>query len=284
MNNMIIFLNGEFVLEEHAVVSIFDRGFLYGDGLFETIRVLNGKPFRWAAHLARLQRGAEFLKIKLPLPPDALRDFAGEIMAKNQIPEGLLRLTLSRGVGARGYSPKGATRPTLAMTLHPAPKEDAQNPPRWKLVTASLRLPARDPLAAFKTANKLAQVLARAEADAEGADEALLLNTDDFVAETTGANVFWMERDTVCTPPLDAVILPGVTRAAVLEICRQLNLPVTEASVPAERLRLADGIFLALSSWGVVEVAALDGRNFSPSPLAAKIRAAYDLLLQKECA
>ena len=274
---MQIFLNGQFVAENRAVVSVFDRGFLYGDGLFETTRVVNGRPFRWAQHLARLQRGADFLKIKLPFTPTELRDFADQLIHQNRLPDSLLRLTVSRGVGARGYSPKGADRPTVVMSLHPAP--GLEPAPGWKLITASLRLPAGDPLAQFKTCNKLWQVLARAEADAAQADEALLLNINGQVAEATSANVFWVEGGAVQTPALDGGILPGVTRAAVLEICRQAGLPVAEEGTTPCRLRHADGIFLALSSWGIVEVASLDGVEQKKSPLTGHLRKAYQELL-----
>src|ERR1700674_2107993 len=108
---MIVFLNGQFVPEEQAVVSVFDRSFLYGDGLFETMRIFRGKPFRWQQHLERLQGGAEFLNVVLPFPADALRAFAEQLISANQMPDSLLRLTLSRGIGQRGYSPKGAERP-----------------------------------------------------------------------------------------------------------------------------------------------------------------------------
>src|SRR6266478_2772949 len=104
---MIVFLNGKFVLEDQAVVSVFDRSFLYGDGLFETMRVCRGRPFRWQQHLDRFARGAEFLRIRLPFSTDALHEFTRELVRQNDMPEALLRLTLSRGVGLRGYSPKG---------------------------------------------------------------------------------------------------------------------------------------------------------------------------------
>ena len=281
---MQIFLNGQFVTEERAVVSVFDRGFLYGDGLFETILVLNGNPFRWATHLARLQRGAIFLKIKLPFSPDKLRKFAAELIANNQMPDALLRLTLSRGVGVRGYSPKGANQPTLAMTLHPAPKVAVENPLRWKLVTSSFRLPASDPLAAFKTANKLPYVLARAEADAAGADEALLLNKNGFVVEAATGNLFWIERGTICTPPLDAGILPGVTRAAVLEICRALRIPTQEKLPRVKDLFFAGGVFLSMSSWGIVEAITLDGRKLNRDVCVKTIQQSYKKLLRAETA
>src|SRR6476659_6803867 len=111
---MTVFLNGKFVPEEQAVVSIFDRGFLYGDGLFETIRIRSGKPFRWAHHWDRFQKGAALLKFKIPFASDELLKRAQELSAQNQMSEAILRLCVSRGVGERGYSPKGADKPFLA--------------------------------------------------------------------------------------------------------------------------------------------------------------------------
>jgi len=272
---VLIFLNGRFVPEERAVVSVFDRGFLYGDGLFETMLISRGKPFRWTQHLDRLQRGADFLKIELPFTPEALRQFADELIAKNKTPEALLRLTLSRGVGIRGYSPRGAENPTIVMSLHPAPARDANNPPHWNLIMSSHRLPANEALAQFKTCNKLAQILARAEADAAGADEALLLNTDGFVVEGASSNLFWIQAGTICTPSLASGILPGVARAVVLEICQQLGLPIREANVSVEKLKCADGIFVSLSSLGVVEVISLNGAIVKASTISKQIQESY---------
>ena len=277
--DVLIFLNGQFVPEERAVVSVFDRGFLYGDGLFETMRVFRGKPFRWQQHWERLQRGADFLKIKLPFTPEALRGFVDELIAKNDMPDALLRVTLSRGVGVRGYSPKGAESPTLVMSLHPAPSHEVNSLPRWKLITSSHRLPANEPLAQFKTCNKLAQILARAEADAAGADEALLLNTDGFVVEGASSNLFWIERGAVCTPPLASGILPGVTRGVVFEICEKLGLKMHEANITAEKLKEADGIFVSLSSFGIVEVVSIDGRAVGALPLIKQIQQNYQQII-----
>ena len=285
---VLIFLNGQFVPEERAVVSVFDRGFLYGDGLFETMRVFRGKPFRWEQHLERLQSGAAFLKIKLPFSPEALRGFADELIAKNKMRDALLRLTLSRGVGVRGYSPKGAENPTVVMTLHPfsgppvssdGKEAGGEGSPRWKLITSSHRLPANEPLAQFKTCNKLAQILARAEADAAGADEALLLNTEGFVVEGASSNLFWIERGAILTPPLASGILAGVTRGVILEICEKLGLKTDEGDISTEKLKDADGIFVSLSSWGVVEATSLDGRELKRSPLVGKIQERYGALL-----
>jgi branched-chain amino acid aminotransferase len=279
---VLVFLNGQLVPEERAVVSVFDRSFLYGDGLFETMRVSHGKPFRWEQHMERLQRGADYLKIKLPFALTALRQFADELIAKNNLPDALLRLTLSRGVGVRGYSTKGAENSTIVMSLHPAPAHVANDSPlRWKLITSSHRLPANEPLAQFKTCNKLAQILARAEADAAGADEALLLNTDGFVVEGTSSNLFWIERDTICTAPLASGILPGVTRAVILEICAQLGFQIREANIDIEKLKRVDGIFLSLSSLGVAEAVSLDEANVKASTISKQIYAAYQELVAR---
>jgi branched-chain amino acid aminotransferase len=277
----LIFLNGRLVPEEQAVVSVFDRSFLYGDGLFETMLVHRGKPFRWEQHLDRFQRGAAFLKIKMPFSAHALRDFAAKLVAENKMPDALLRLTLSRGVGVRGYSPKGADNPTLVMSLHPAPAIETNSPPRWKLIVASHRLPADEPLAQFKTCNKLAQILARAEADAAAADEALLLNTDGFVVEGATSNLFWVEGDTVCTPPLASGILSGVTRAVVMEICERLGFKIREANINIEQLRCTDGIFVSLSSFGVVEISSLQGKNVKATPISKQIRKRYAELVSQ---
>jgi branched-subunit amino acid aminotransferase/4-amino-4-deoxychorismate lyase len=294
---MIVFLNGQFVPEDQATVSVFDRAFLYGDGLFETMRVANGKPFRWAQHLDRLRTGADFLGIKIPFGSQALEQFAADLITRNQMPDALLRLTVSRGVGRRGYSPQGADQPVVVMTLHPFPGAPAsgtacfdKSPSRavpeagapllgWKLVTASFRLPAGEKLAQFKTANKLAQIMARAEADAAGADEALLCNTDGFVVEGASSNLFWVEGDTVCTPPLASGILAGVTRAVTAELCGQLALPRAERETTPDQLRQASGVFVTLSSLGVVECSALDGAPLMRSPLTEKLRCAYEALL-----
>ncbi len=275
---MIIFLNGKFIPENRARVSLFDRGFLYGDGLFETIRIVNGRPFRWEEHWKRLENGAKFLKISLPFPGKRTYALAAKLISKNKMPDSLLRLALSRGIGARGYSPKNATRPTFAMSLHGAP-EIRNQPARWKLITSSFRLPVNEPLAQFKTANKLPQILARAEADAAGADEALLLNTNGFVAEGAGSNLFWIEHDTVCTPPLAAGILPGVTREIVREICRHLKIPLREKNIRLKDLKRTRGIFLSLTSRGMVTAKSLDGKKLKQPPLMIVILKTYNNML-----
>jgi len=277
---MIVFLNGQFVPESQAVVPVNDRGFLYGDGLFETVRVAGGRPFRLAQHLERMIRGLDFLKIPRPFGAPQLEDFAAQLIERNGMPEAVLRLAVTRGPGARGYAPPANCRPTVVMTLHPAPVPDSL--PAWSLITASYRIPAADPLASFKTLNKLPHVLARAEAIAGGADEALLINTNGEVAETAGGNLFWVYQEEVCTAPSGRGVLPGITRAVVLEICQALGLPTSKRVIKPEALRHSQGLFVAQSVFGIVPVIALDGEPVPPSPLVDQIIRAYAEMLAGE--
>ena len=279
---MMVFLNGRFVPEEKAVVSVFDRGFLYGDGLFETLRVYGSRPFRWEEHLARLRQGAAFLGIRLSISGSRLKAGAGRLIGKNQLSEGLLRISISRGVGSRGYSPAGAKRPMVVMTTHALGEADPGKLAQWRLAVSSLRVPTGDALATFKTCNKLANVLARAEAEAGGADEALLLNTDGDVAEAASSNLFWIEGGSVCTPPIAAGILPGITRGLILELCRSLKLKWQEKNISPQKLARADGVFLTMSSLGIVEVKAIGKRRVSVSPVVKTLFAAYQLAVSRQ--
>jgi len=281
---MVVFLNGKFVPEAEAVVPLNDRGFLLGDGLFETVRVANGKTFRFAQHLERLVRGAEFLKIQLPFTPRELQKFAGQLIAQNELSEAVLRVTLTRGAGVRGYSPKNSGAPTLVLTLHPLPPTNPDEPAQWSLITSSFRIPAGDALAAFKTTSKVLNVLARAEAEEKGADEALLLNTNGEVAETAGGNIFWIYQDHVCTVPTGRGVLPGITRAVVLEICQSLGLATNKRIIKPEQLRNAEGIFVTQSALGIIPVAAFDGQPVAPSPLTEQLAGAYHEMLLCESA
>ena len=276
---MIVFLNGQFVPETQAVVPVNDRGFMYGDGLFETMRVCGGRPFRLAQHLERLTRGADFLKIKCPFAPRALQEFAGQLIGQNKMPGAILRLTLTRGPGERGYTPRADGRPTVVMTLHDAPS--LEDPIQWSLITSSYRIPAADPLSSFKTLGKLTHVMARSEAVEQGADEALLINTNGEVAETAGGNLFWVYDEKICTVPTGRGVLPGITRAVVLEICQTLGLPTNKRVIKPEALRNSEGIFITQSALGIVPVAAFNGEPVAPSPLVEQISRAYCEILAR---
>lgn len=279
---MVVFLNGGFVPEQQAMIPVSDRGFTYGDGLFETVRVFNGRPFRLAQHLERMMRGVEFLRLKLPHSPKELQQLAQQLIQQNQMPDAVLRVAVSRGPGQRGYTPQADGPPTMVMSLHPAPPLDPLRPVEWSLVTSSLRLPATDALSSFKTSSKLLQVAARIEAAEQGAEEALLLNTNGEVAEAAAGNLFWVYREKICTVPTGRGVLPGITRAVVLEICQNLGLPTNKRVIKPEALRQGDGIFVTQSAYGVIVITEFNGERVAQSPLVERIHQTYCEMLATE--
>jgi branched-subunit amino acid aminotransferase/4-amino-4-deoxychorismate lyase len=151
----------------------------------------------------------------------------------------------------------------------------------WSLITSSYRIPAADPLSAFKTLNKLTHIMARNEAMEQGADEALLVNTNGEVAEATSGNLFWVYQDTVCTVPTGRGVLPGITRAVVLEICRALELPANKRVIKPEALRNSEGLFITQSALGIVPVTTFSGEPVAPSPLVDQIVRTYAATLAR---
>lgn len=272
---MTVYLDGDWLPEDQARVSVFDRSFLYGDGLFETARAYGGRLFLWKEHWLRLTRGAAALGIRIPEAEAGLQGLVRELLDRNQLVDAVVRIHLSRGPGQRGYSPRGAERPTLVLTAHPASSLDAAPPAPLRLHTSSLRVPVSSPLAAHKTANKLLQILARAEAEAAGAEDALILNDAGHLAETSSANVFWFGNDHLCTPPLADGALPGVTREFLLRVLRRSGWSCSEVSRGPEALGSAQGILLTLTGPGVVEVGSLNGVPLGPSERVAQVRRLY---------
>lgn len=274
-----VFWNGRLVPLDQVRVSVLDRGFLYGDGVFETVRVVGGRPFLWTQHMRRWRAGAEFLGIEPPMTEEALRTAVGQLVRANGIQDGVLRLTLSRGPGPRGYSPRGAGPPTLVMTLDPLPGQTGPTV-QWRVRTSKLRIPGPDPLCRFKTCNRLLQILARAEAEATGGNEAMLVACDGHVIEGSSSNVFWVRSGTLYSPGPEQGALPGITRAWVMAWARAWNWPVVEASAPVEEVWEAEGVFLTLSTWGIVEVTHWDDRPLQSWPGLTALRRAYQEALQ----
>ncbi|MFN0069797.1 MAG: aminotransferase class IV [Limisphaerales bacterium] len=261
---MEVFLNGAFVPACEARVSVFDRSFLYGDGLFETIRCYDGLPFAWAQHLDRLHAGAEFLRLRLPFSDEALLAAALEVLRRHGLSGAMVRLHVSRGVGRRGYSPAGAEEPGVIITAHPAPEVSPERPLKWRLATSPFRVPAGDPLAPFKTGSRLLNVLARQRAEEAGTDEALLLDTAGHVAEAASGNVFWHADGAWHTPPPATGALAGVTRRVLLEALAAAGRPCHESCAGPEALLAADAVVVTSSGVEVARAVSLDGRPLAP--------------------
>ncbi len=278
---MTVYLNGEFVDEREARISVLDRGLLYGDGFFETIRIHNGEPFRWRSHAARIAKAIEVLRFSMNQDLRGLDQVLREASKRNGQPNGIARLQVTRGVGSRGYSPRGAGPPTMLVTMH-SPALSPVKP--WTLITArSVRLPPPNPMSPFKHSNRLVQILARIEADDQSANDALLLDHQGAVAETSAANIFWVRHGVVQTPPLETNALPGVTRALVIELCGSLGLRFSETMMMPEELVLADTVFLSLASYGIVPVERIDDTPFRSTTSVDALREAYERQLDREC-
>lgn len=259
---MKLHLNGALVEAAEARITPGDRGFTLGDGLFETLRVRDGAILRIEAHLSRLAHGAGVLG--LPLAGLDLAAALEQTRAANGLADAVLRLTVTRGEGPRGVLPPASPSPTVLVTAAPM----APPAPAARLVIATrTRRNERSPLAGVKSLNYLDNILARQEAAAAGADDAILLNTRDRVAETSIANLFAVIDGRLVTPPLADGALPGVMRAAVLA------LEGEERSLTADDLGRAEAIFLT-SSLGLRPVAALAARPLADHAVLSRLKAA----------
>ncbi|WCJ60033.1 aminotransferase class IV [Fontisphaera persica] len=277
-----VMLNGRLVHESQAMVSVFDRSFLYGDGLFETLLVWNSRPFRWEQHWERLQRGLELMRVALPFNAGQVKEQIIQLLAVNQARYAVMRLQVSRGVGARGYSPPDNSSPALVISTHPLEPVAPGQPREWRLHLSSIHLPPAHPLSHFKTCNKLWQVMARLEAKAHDAEEAVLLSAEGHLAEAAAGNLFWWTEGRLHTPPLTTGALPGITRQVILELARRWDWEVRETLAGPDVLAQAEGVFVTMSTLGVVEAVALNGHPLGRSPLTPQCHAGYWALVARE--
>jgi branched-chain amino acid aminotransferase len=253
---VLAYVNGQFIPADQPALAVNDRSFLYGDGLFETIRITNGQPFLWREHMERLQSSAEFLKIPLPYDAAEIEDATRHLLVQNDTPEGMVRIHLSRGGGERGYAMPTNPRPTIVITTDKFVRSESKG---LNVITSNVRVLADDPLTQHKTANRLPNILARQQADAAGADEALVLNNHGQIAEASAANVFVIRGNQLITPPLSSGALAGTTRAYFLRIAAAQNLVALEVPLAAADLFEADATFLSSAHWLATPVISLDG-------------------------
>jgi branched-chain amino acid aminotransferase len=266
---MIAYLDGRWVDADTACIPIADRGFLLGDGVFETARLHRGHFYRFDDHLGRLRTSGALLRI--PIPPDAaLTEIARELVRRNDLTEGSLRITLTRGAGARAG--------TLLATLAPIAADwQAKAERGWRVITAATRRPPVSAVPAeLKGIGRPYALLARLEAEDAGVDDALLLSHDGFITEGPTWNVFWRHDNRICTPALSVGVLGGITRATVLDAAAARGYEVAEGAWTPAALATADEIFATMSSVGIVSVRQMDGRALpSASPAAETLQRDY---------
>lgn len=281
MPDPIAWLNGRLVDIGTPQVSLTDRGLLYGDGLFETLRIYQGKPFRLAAHRSRLEAAAQLLRISLPAEIDELADMIQAVSRANDRRDGAVRITLTRGSGESGLDPASDASPTLQITS--APLRDGLDRP-LHLVTVSIRRDGGSPLSRIKSLNYLPNILARFEVKEQQADEGLMLNTEGHIAEGTVSNIFWVKNDVLFTSSLDCGILPGIAREVVLQSAEDHGVKVLEGEFPPSELEEADDIFMTNSLMEIAPVVKFNDRLLSgaTSSIIMQLQAAYQQAIHEE--
>jgi len=266
-------IDGKVVTPEAAAVSVYDRGFLYGDAVFEVLRTYGGRPFALDEHLARLRRSAERVYIALPVDEATLRAEIDAGIAAAGNPESYVRVIVTRGQGPLSLDPDTAQSPLRVILVEPVvpPPRDAYVR-GIALVTVRTRRAADETSASgAKVSNYLANLLALREAHLRGAQEALIVDANDHVVEGASSNVFLVEKGRLSTPPESAGILPGITRAHILEAARALRIPADEHAITLHRLHHADEVFITSSIRELLPVVLVDGRlvgNGQPGPVA----------------
>jgi branched-chain amino acid aminotransferase len=275
-----IYLNDRFVKEEEAVVSVFDHGFLYGDGVYETIRSYGSRIFMRDQHLARLRRSADAIGLTIPIPEHRWPALLHEAMTRNDVgyerADAYLRITISRGAGDIGLDPALCPTPTVVIMtkplLHPSPEQYRIG---VNLIVAHTRRNLPSALSPqIKSTNFLNNILAKREAIVAGAFDSILLNWESHLTECTVSNLFFFRAGRLCTPALACGLLDGITRGIVLSLAREAQIQVDEGHFGIEVIHKADECFLTNTSMEVMPVTMVDGHpvgNGTPGLLTQEL-------------
>ena len=265
-------INGELVPKGKAMVSVFDRGFLYGDGVFETVRIYNGIPFMLDEHMERLIAGLKTLRFQRL--PAGIKVYASRIIEANKVGNGILRIAVTRGEVEAGIDPLACKEPTVVITAKEGiPYNDELYSRGFRAIVAKIRKDRNSPLCRVKSTNFLTHILARGEATDAGVDEAVMLNYEGSLTEGTVSNLFLAKGDTIFTPSIESGILPGVTRKVVIELAREMGFKVTEGEIKPEELLGGDEAFLTNSLLEVMPLVEVNRQAVSDG-LSGKITAA----------
>ncbi|MEG6584030.1 aminotransferase class IV [Dendrosporobacter sp. 1207_IL3150] len=282
-----IYFNGRIVSVDDARISVCDHGFLYGNSLFETMRVYNGRIFRSREHIKRLIDSAKSLNWGHQFCPDKLSEVLYATLDQNELKDGVLRLTISRGKGLARPDAL-CEHPTIvvyAFKYQPPPLSEYQG--GWPAAIVSIRRNETSPLCRIKSGNYLDNMLARSEARAKGANEALLLNTIGNVTEGTIANYFFVIKGILVTADIESGLLPGVTRQVVLELAQKLSIKTEIRPISREEISTANEVFLTNSLIEIMPVTTLDNRlvgDGKVSPITKRLMEAYRLFVDEEAA
>lgn len=279
-------INGALKPASEATVSVFDHGFLYGDGVFEGLRFYGGKVFRANRHLDRLVGSARAIALKIPHDNETLAQAIDDTIAASGLSDGYLRLIVSRGIGPLGIDPTHCKQPGVFIIASQLKMiSDDIRLQGAKVIIAATRRLAPDGLdPRIKSLNYLNHILARMEANLAGADEAILLNAAGRVTEGSADNVFVVKNGTLLTPPVCEGALDGITREAVVELANQLSIPFREIPLAPYDLYTADECFLTGTAAELIPVAEVDGRKMSycPGPLFRQLQRAFSSMILRQ--
>ena len=278
-------VDGEVVPANEATVSVRDRGFMYGDAGFETVRVYGGEPFEWEQHASRLAHTCETLGFGDAVPPaDDLRERVVETVVANNLTEAYTRLSVTRGVQPGKLTPADEVDPTVVVVVSGLPRggvdgERVWDGPATVQTVETRRVPAMSIPAGLKTHNYLNGILGRLELD--GSDEALFLSGDDFVTEGATSNLFFVRDGMLCTPTTELPLLPGVTRDVVLTLAD--DMPVETGRYESTVFDDADEVFLTNSTWELRPVETLDEWSFDIGPVTRRLQRRFDEYVEAQC-
>jgi branched-chain amino acid aminotransferase len=281
-----IYISGKYYEKEHAKISVYDHGLLYGDGVFEGMRSYHGKVFRLKQHLDRLWDSARSIWLTIPITQEQLAHAVNETLAKNSIRDGYIRLLVTRGSGTLGLDPNKCPVPEVIIItdhIQMYPKEFYEN--GLKIVTASTIRNHTGALSPrIKSLNYLNNILAKIEGLRAGCVEALMLNDRGEVAECTGDNIFLVKGGVLFTPPIDAGILEGITRNAVIELAEAAGITVRQIPLSRHDVYIADEVFLTGSAAEVIPVVEIDSRvigSGKPGPMTKRLTEAFHRLTRE---
>ncbi|MEX2461514.1 MAG: branched-chain-amino-acid transaminase [Paenibacillaceae bacterium] len=257
-----IYLNGDYVQKENAMISVYDHGFLYGDGIFEGIRIYNGNIFKCKEHLDRLYDSAKSIMLNIPLTYEEMKRVLIETVRKNELRDGYIRLVVSRGPGDLGLDPRRSPQANVIIIVEQLaiyPEEAYLN--GLKTVSVSTRRNIPDALnPKIKSLNYLNNILVKIQANLAGVGEAIMLNSQGYVAEGSSDNIFIIKRGVVFTPPCYCGALEGITRAAIIEICQKVGIPLKEEPFTLHDVYVADEVFFTGTAAEVIAVCEVDAR------------------------
>ena len=281
-----IYISGKYYDKENAKISVYDHGLLYGDGVFEGLRSYGGKVFRLEAHLDRLWDSAKAILLTIPTSQESLAQAVNDTLAKNNIQDGYIRLIVTRGAGALGLDPNKCSDPQIIIItdhIQLYPKEFYEK--GLAIVTAStIRNHSAALSPRIKSLNYLNNIMAKIEGLQAGCVEALMLNAQGEVAECTGDNIFLVKHGKLLTPPIDAGILIGITREAVIELARAAKLEVLENPLVKDDVYVADECFLTGSAAEIIPVIKVDSRvigDGKPGPITKDLTRRFHQLTRE---